>query len=406
MAIAMADSLQNPGSPTHAAIVLPARRRACPLRRLPRCSRAAAMTESKSLQMTRQAAAPRSPEHKRFNTLIGQIERARRQLAEWHTQGLVFRQAYAQRIAPLQDKLLAGLSEWVFALDQVLPQRCWTRSERKTLRQLLCTDVEQLLKIKPTDALRELYDKHSDVDFDTSQREELEVLKEMTEMFTGVDLGDTSGIHTEDDLLEHVGEKMAAHHEALRERSAEHAQRRRKSPAQQRREAEAQRVTQSVREIFRKLASALHPDREPDPQERTKKNELMQKVNRAYEANDLLTLLEVQLQIEQVSPEQIQNVDSQRVKHYNKVLAEQLSSLKHELKDLQLRLEMELNVELYGNDPKQLGPALEHSVRSLRGELARQQRDLRMLSDIDATKRWLKREREAMQRADAPDDFF
>jgi hypothetical protein len=364
------------------------------------------VTDSNSLRMTRQAAAPRSPEHKRFYTLIGQIEKARRQLAEWHTQGLTFRQGYSQRITPLQDKLLAGVSEWVFALGQVLPQRCWTRSERKTLRQLLCADTEELLKIKPTDALRELYDKYSDVDFDTSQREELEVLKEMTEIFTGVDLGDTSGIETEDDLMEHFGEKIAAHRDAQSERQAKQAQRRRKSPAQQRREAEAQRVTQSVREIFRKLASALHPDREPDAQQRVKKNELMQKVNQAYEANDLLTLLEVQLQIEQVSPEQIQNAEPQRVKHYNKVLAEQLGSLKVELKELQFQLEMEFNVELYGNDPKQLGPALEHSVRSLRGELARQQRDLRMLADVGATKQWLKRRRQEMQRADPFDDFF
>jgi hypothetical protein len=244
------------------------------------------------------------------------------------------------------------------------------------------------------------------VDFDTSQREELEVLKEMTEIFTGVDLGDTSGIETEDDLMEHFGEKMAAHREAQSERQAKQSQPRRKSPAQQRREAEAQRVTQSVREIFRKLASALHPDREPDPQERTRKNELMQKVNQAYEANDLLTLLEVQLQIEQVSPAQIQNADSQRVKHYNKVLAEQLGSLKVELKELQFQIEMEFNVELYGNDPKQLGQALEHSVRALRGELARQQRDLRMLSDVAATKQWLKRRRQELQRADPFDDFF
>jgi hypothetical protein len=365
------------------------------------------MSDSNGVRIVPQAgAAPRSPEHKRFYTLIGQIEKARKNLADWHTQSLVYRQGYSQRICPLQDKLVAGLSEWVFTLDQVLPQSWWTRSERKTLRELLCRNAADLLKVKPTDALKELFDKHSDVDFDTSQREELDSLKEMTEVFTGIDLGDTSEIQTEEELMEHFHDKMSAHREAHAERDAKRAQKHRKSPAQQRREAEAQRVTQSVREIFRKLASALHPDREPDAQARVIKNELMQKVNQAYEANDLLTLLEMQLQIEQVSPAQIQNADIGRVRHYNKVLAEQLTSLKIELKEVQMKLELELNAQLHGNDPRQLGPLLDQDVRWLRSELARQQRERRMLTDVAATKQWLKRVARELRRVDSFDDIF
>ncbi|WP_341888453.1 hypothetical protein [Variovorax sp. YR752] len=46
-----------------------------------------------------------------------------------------------------------------------------------------------------------------------------------------------------------------------------------------------------MRDIFRKLASALHPDRETDAQQRKVKTALMQKANQAYAANDLLALL-------------------------------------------------------------------------------------------------------------------
>jgi curved DNA-binding protein CbpA len=42
-----------------------------------------------------------------------------------------------------------------------------------------------------------------------------------------------------------------------------------------------------VREVFRKLASELHPDRETDPAEHARKTELMQRVNQAYKAGDL-----------------------------------------------------------------------------------------------------------------------
>jgi hypothetical protein len=47
------------------------------------------------------------------------------------------------------------------------------------------------------------------------------------------------------------------------------------------------------------LVAALHPDREPDEQERKRKTELMQRVNTSYGKKYLLLLLELQLEIEQ-----------------------------------------------------------------------------------------------------------
>ena len=51
-------------------------------------------------------------------------------------------------------------------------------------------------------------------------------------------------------------------------------------------------MSQSIREVYRKLAGALHPDRESDPQERERKTALMQRVNQAYAKNNLLQLLD------------------------------------------------------------------------------------------------------------------
>jgi curved DNA-binding protein CbpA len=70
-----------------------------------------------------------------------------------------------------------------------------------------------------------------------------------------------------------------------------------------------------VREIYRKLASALHPDRETDEREREAKTALMQRVNQACEAQDLLALLQLQLQIEQIDERHIANAGEQRLKH-------------------------------------------------------------------------------------------
>ena len=99
-----------------------------------------------------------------------------------------------------------------------------------------------------------------------------------------------------------------------------------------RRDDAAQRASHSVREVFRKLASRLHPDRETDAGERTRKTLLMQQANQAYQADDLLTLLTLQLQTEQIDGQYLAGLPDARLNPYNQVLREQLRVLQQEVR--------------------------------------------------------------------------
>lgn len=101
--------------------------------------------------------------------------------------------------------------------------------------------------------------------------------------------------------------------------------------AQARRDEAAREISQSLREVYRKLASALHPDREPDAEARQRKTLMMQRVNQAYSDNDLLTLLGLQLEIEQIDAAQLASIPPQRLAHYNQILREQLADLESEM---------------------------------------------------------------------------
>ena len=362
-----------------------------------------------ALQVVPPATGPAlTPSQKRFNTLIRQIEQARQNLAAWNEGTGAYRQAHAEVLEPLRAELLAGHRRWVLALDAALDQRNWTKAECGTLRELLCEAAGELLDARGDDPeLKALFDKHAEVDFDTEQRERMLAMKDLAEAMTGLDLGDEEGLGSDEDLFarlqQGIQEQVAAD---KAERSAK-AARRRKSPTQQRREAEAQQATQSVREVYRKLASALHPDREPDEQQRAAKTALMQRVNQAYEANDLLALLELQLQIEQIDASHIANAGEQRLKHYNKVLGEQLAELKTELQHVEMSFRMEFGLEPgLGLNPRKLGTELEQMSRQWRAELDQQQRELRMLGDVAATKRWLKRQRRQRREAELDLDFL
>lgn len=351
-----------------------------------------------TLQITPSKDAPAlTPAQKRFNTLIRQIEQARATLAAWQENVAAYRTAAAAVLLPLEKDLFDSDREWVFTVDELLGQKGWTGTERRTLAELLCDRAAELLDLRPDDLeVKALFNKHSDEDYDAQQRRAALAVKEAHEILTGVDLGDDEGIHTEEDLLQRM--RQAWQQQAADAQAAEEARgarrRRKKTAAQQRREAEEQQATQSLREIYRKLASQLHPDRETDAAQRDAKTVLMQRVNQAYAAGDLLALLQLQLQVEQIDAEHMAGASDARLKQYNKVLEEQLGELQLEIHRVDAEWRMEFGVD----PPAPLHPArlhtmLEKSERMLRADLANQERELQMLADVPALKKWLKKRR-------------
>lgn len=355
------------------------------------------MSRNTSLQIAAAGTAPLSPEQKRFNTLTKQIEQARATLQDWQQQIPLYQQAHHALLGPLFESLDKARREWVSAIDKQLDQPGWTQPEQRLLRELLCDVVGDLLEDQdePDLALKDLFDRHSEVDYDTEQQNVRRAMKGMVEAMTGMDLGDEDEhIESDEALLQRMHQQMQAEderHQAEAEARAQAKAGRRKTAAEKRREDEEKQATQSVREVYRKLASALHPDREPDPQQRAEKNALMQQVNQAYEANDLLSLLSLQLKIEQVDAEHLAQASAVQLKRYNKVLAEQLAELKSEINETVEHFCMAAGLhDNWGLKPAKLMPLLKEQSRELQAMLASIHRELILLRDKGDTKRWLK----------------
>jgi hypothetical protein len=150
----------------------------------------------------------------------------------------------------------------------------------------------------------------------------------------------------------------------------------------------------AIRTIFRQLASSLHPDREPDEQERLRKTGLMSEVNAAYENNDLTTLLRLQMQVTQVNPQNnagAARMTDDKLIAMSLLLKEQLAALIDDLDQLENRLSRELCVPVRASDDEAaLSQSLQriqadqrHSADSLAADLRRIQSDAEL-------KRWLK----------------
>ena len=280
-----------------------------------------------------------------FHRLVAKIEGQREQLRAWQAFELRYRRRLAGEMEPLQRQLRDGQRQMVLLLDELLGQAAGGprlgRVQRAKLRQLLLNLVMGLLEDGDDEAMEALHDKHAEVPHAQVRQSEMELTQAMLEGVFGLEVGADHGASSTEELLEHAQRKMIEEaraqarlaHERQDARAAKRsaASRAKAEAAQAQREQAEVEVSQSLREVYRKLASALHPDREPDADARLHKTQLMQRVNQAYDAKDLLTLLGLQLEIEQIDAAHLASVSPQKLAHFTQILREQLAELEAEV---------------------------------------------------------------------------
>ena len=371
------------------------------------------MSQISSLQVIPGEAQPLTPQQKKFNTLMQRIAKQRDLLRDWEAAAALFNQRYAAEIEPLAQQENRVKAELVKLFDRLSEQKL-PKADREHLQILMGLHVHDVLDSLEDEEeralLKAIYNRHAPVDYDTEQaeldREHDDAARAMAERLFGVTLdGDEPA--TPDAVLRKLQAQMQeqmAEREAVQQATAATATSARgkskKATAREReKQAAAQQVSQSVREIYRKLASSLHPDREIDPVERERKTALMQRVNQAYNAGQLLQLLELQLEIEQIDTDHIAGLSEERLKHYNQVLSEQYQELKQEVDAVLQTLLMRYQLSPFESyTPKKLGQIFNRDLADRKELLQALSKQLQIFTDEpQRLKPWLKEDR-ALQR--------
>jgi hypothetical protein len=147
----------------------------------------------------------------------------------------------------------------------------------------------------------------------------------------------------------------------------------------------------SLRTIYRQLASALHPDREPDEAARVRKTALMSEVNAAYEKNDLTTLLRLQMQVTQADVASTSHMADAQLQAMSILLKEQVTALEDDLDQLQMQLSRELCIAVRADaDEAVMTLALQRLQADQRHEVDSLTADWRRIQQPAEFKRWLK----------------
>jgi hypothetical protein len=344
-----------------------------------------------SARIASNGATPLSKDQKAFNDLIRKIEARRVRLGEWERAFSVFRQKYASDLSPMRRQARDLQRRLARALDAIHDRKGMTKGEKRKLAALIVGLTEDVLTQEDQDdEIKALFNKYNPSDFDEQEAERLNDVKTMLESALGMDLGDDIGTVSPDEFLHRVETRFRKQRQ-----EEEQAPRRKKSRREEaravREEAEEKQLSQSIRDVFRKLASALHPDREADPTEKARKTVLMQRANQAYDQGNLLQLLELQLELEHIDQAHLAAIRPERLKRYIKILKGQVHELDMEIRRVVEQLSFEFGISTWEPVlPGDLLPMLQEDIVNCRAQIADLRRRLETAADPQGLKAWLK----------------
>lgn len=354
-----------------------------------------------------------SAAQKRFNSLTKKIDSQKKILLEWKETIPAYRQKVEQEYNVLVDTFDKYRAEMVQLFDQNFDNKLFKRTDKAKLTHLICSISEELIAESDMDELKPLFNKYSEDDYDAMNQETDaaigDLMKDMMENMFNVKLDENIDVSSPEKLQAHLYEKLKDQAETQASAPVKERKKTKKQLEKEAREQEEEALaSQSVREVYRKLVAVLHPDREQDEQERERKTELMQRVNTAYGKKDLLQLLALQLEVEQIDPEHLSNIAEHRLKHFNKILNEQLAELEQENHQIETMFKMDLNEPFFVSlTPKRLMSIVAEDIKNMQQEVTVIQQDLENFQQPTSLKVWLKNYKTPKKKAYyEPDDMF
>ncbi|MEI8208033.1 MAG: hypothetical protein WCG16_02430 [Methylococcales bacterium] len=343
-----------------------------------------------------------SAAQKRFNSLTKKIDTERNRLIGWQEITQTYNQKLSSEYEPQLNKFIDIKSQLIFLLDEAYDSRAFNKTDKQKIHYIICEHTQELIAEFDREELKPIFNKYNDFDYDEmrdeSESEMSDLMKELVENMFNIELDEDIDFNSPEELHAHLQDKLREKMDSdpkahSQEPAKEHKKTKKQLEKELRQQEEDALALQSVREVYRKLAAALHPDREQDLDERLRKTELMQRVNAAYGKKDLLKLLELQLEIEQIDAKHLTQIADSRLKYFNKILKEQLEELNHEVYQIEGRFRVMLNMPYYASlsSPKQVIQYLNRDINSVKKESMLLKIQLESFQDPSALKAWLKK---------------
>lgn len=262
-----------------------------------------------------------SPQHNQLNRLIDEIEQQKRLLLAWQTAKDDIR-AYSQKaLMPAYRDLYNTLYEQMQKLWTSLNLYRFSKTDTATIEDKI-QNLARLLQGSHLLSQRQL-----------DEVEKMHAYYEQANEYTKKE-SKKKNLDTFDEP-EHETVQADDEFEDWNSDQYQQAREQAKLKRQQEKQVQAEKlVNQSLKTVYLKIASMIHPDREQDESKKAEKTELLQRANAAYEQEDLFFLLKLQLEVEQSKNGSNKGLSTEQVKFYQQALQAQSQSLKTQIQDL------------------------------------------------------------------------
>lgn len=268
---------------------------------------------------------------KEFNLLSQQIEELNRLIPELESAYDEMLQRIPTDLNPLIREYQSFRAEIVHIMDRTYTSDLFRNAYLTKLAYLITESAFDLIVNYGFDELKPVYNKYSDVDIETAMKLQNEKLKITDPAFlleseNKTEDSEEANFH---DLPEEEQQKIKA--EQREERIAAQI----KAAKMQ---AEQQKTSKSVRAVYMDLVKSFHPDLETDEDEKVRKTDIMQQITQAYQENNLLKLLKLQIKLERIDQDQLENLTKNQLNYYNKMLKQQVEELEAEKEIIQKKI--------------------------------------------------------------------
>ena len=374
----------------------------------------ASPTPTDALRVVAPGAVPLAAAARAYNLQLARIDKLKSQLAQMEALASAHRRALTTQVFPLAQRRQSLVKDLAVWLDRHLPHDpTLSAGQRQFGVQVLCGLAKDLVAQGHAD-MAAVHDRHSPRTLAQLARDHAQAMKAQLEALLGEPLLPDQPDADLNDVMHAARARMkqaAAEDEAkAAEREAKRqAKRDAKSKAKQAGKPpnEAQLLQASLqgdadtslRTLYRQLASALHPDRESDPDARLHKTALMSEANAAYARKDYVTLVDIQQRAALADPAAVAKMPDDKLQALTLLLKAQVAELERQRAHTQQQLEHEFDVPpgmgLNANTLKTLlngqEDGLQEAVDALASELALVKQDAGL-------KRWLNQQRKLSQR--------
>ncbi|MHA3097227.1 molecular chaperone DnaJ [Acinetobacter brisouii] len=276
------------------------------------------------LKVTIQKKAELPPQQKKLNRLIDKIEQQKISLTTWQNAQNEIQQHTRQKLFPVYAELHTVLFQQMQQLWTMLHSHEFSKAEMHQLDEKIASLGKILKNSKSLSAEQQTQVAQINTFYQQviAQSNAKKSKNSQNVRLENQQTPQQDEFEIEQDFEQYAAEQRQAREQAKQQR------------LQQKREQAEQMAAQSLKTVYLKIASMIHPDREQDESKKAEKTELFQQASQAYEQQDLFYLLKMQLQLEQNKGVTSKELTPEQVKFYKLALDAQSQQLESQIDEI------------------------------------------------------------------------